>query len=226
MSDEKNFFARWSRRKHGANPETTEQSKPENCGDVLVSKLPTASLSQASSFDAASLPAIDSIGPGSDIRSFLEVGVPADLTRAALRRVWLTDPAIRDFVGLSENSWDFNAPGAIPGFGSIDAESVANMVTRLLGGPDAIATEKDALLKVPYANEDSLRAGAPVEDIPTDSPSGIQNLSQVRLAEPSAVDAHEVTPQVEVTTAGNSGSCERTESKSRRSHGGALPELP
>jgi hypothetical protein len=226
MSDEKNFFARWSRRKHGANPETTEQSKPENCGDVLVSKLPTASLSQASSFDAASLPAIDSIGPGSDIRSFLEVGVPADLTRAALRRVWLTDPAIRDFVGLSENSWDFNAPGAIPGFGSIDAESVANMVTRLLGGPDAIATQKDALLKVPYANEDSLRAGAPVEDIPTDSPSGIQNLSQVRLAEPSAVDAHEVTPQAEATTAGNAGSCERTGSKSRRTHGGALPELP
>ena len=76
--------------------ETIEQPKPENCDDVLVSKLPTASLTQASPFDAASLPAIDSIGAGSDIRAFLEVGVPADLTRAALRRVWLTDPAIRE----------------------------------------------------------------------------------------------------------------------------------
>ena len=29
------------------------------------------------------------------------------------------DPVIRDFIGLSENSWDFNAPDGIPGFGSL-----------------------------------------------------------------------------------------------------------
>ena len=99
------------------------------------------------------------------------------------------------------------------------------MVTRLLGGPDAIATEKESLLKVPHANEDPLRAGAPVEGIPTELPSGMQNPSQVRLAEPSVVDADEVTPQDEATTAGNSVSCERAELKSRRNHGGALPQL-
>ena len=59
-----------------------------------------------SSLDAANLPPIDSIGAGSDILPVLASGVPADLTRAALRRAWSTDPAIRDFVGLSENSWD------------------------------------------------------------------------------------------------------------------------
>jgi hypothetical protein len=42
--------------------------------------------------------------------------VPADLTRAALRRAWLADPAIRDYIGLSENAWDFTAPGGVPGF--------------------------------------------------------------------------------------------------------------
>ena len=64
--------------------------------------------------DLANLPAIESIGSGSDIRPFLAPGVPADLTRAALRRAWSTDPAIRDFVGLSENSWDFNEPEGGP----------------------------------------------------------------------------------------------------------------
>ena len=64
--------------------------------------------------DLASLPPIESIGGGSDIRPFLAAGVPADLTRAALRRAWSTDPAIRDFVGLSENSWDFNEPDGVP----------------------------------------------------------------------------------------------------------------
>ena len=90
-------------------------------------------------FDPASLPPIESIVAGSDISAFLAAGVPADLTRAALRRVWSSDPMIRDFVGLSENSWDFNAPGAMPGFGPIGKDEVARLVTRLLGEPDATA---------------------------------------------------------------------------------------
>jgi hypothetical protein len=39
------------------------------------------------------------------------------LTQAALRRAWAADPTIRDFIGLSENSWDFTAPDGVPGFG-------------------------------------------------------------------------------------------------------------
>ena len=46
---------------------------------------------------------------------------------------------IRDFVGLSENSWDLNAPGAMAGFGPIDKDEVARLVMRLLGEPDATA---------------------------------------------------------------------------------------
>jgi hypothetical protein len=64
--------------------------------------------------DLANLPPIESIGSGSDIRPFLAPGVPAALARAALRRAWSTDPAIRDFIGLSENSSDFNEPDGVP----------------------------------------------------------------------------------------------------------------
>jgi hypothetical protein len=56
----------------------------------------------------AALPPIESIGDKSDIRGFLAPGVPVELTRAALRHAWVADPTIHDFVGLSENSWDFN----------------------------------------------------------------------------------------------------------------------
>jgi hypothetical protein len=70
-------------------------------------------------FDPASLPSIDSIGEQTDIRAFLRPGVPADLTRAALRRAWLADPAIRNFKGLAENDWDFNDPTAMAGFGPL-----------------------------------------------------------------------------------------------------------
>jgi hypothetical protein len=36
------------------------------------------------------------------------------------RALW-TDPAIRDFVGMAENGWDFNRPDTIPGFSSLPA---------------------------------------------------------------------------------------------------------
>src|ERR1700730_8321043 len=78
-----------------------------------------------SPFNAANLPPIESIGAGSDIRPFLAPGVPTDLTRAALRLAATTDPTIRDFVGLSEASADFNAQDGVPGFGSLTRQLLA-----------------------------------------------------------------------------------------------------
>jgi hypothetical protein len=34
------------------------------------------------------------------------------------RLLW-TDPAIKDFVGISENGWDFSKPDGVPGFGPL-----------------------------------------------------------------------------------------------------------
>jgi hypothetical protein len=70
-------------------------------------------------FDPASLPSIQSITAETDIRGFLASGVPAELTRAALRRAWACDPAIRNFVGLAEYDWDFNAANSMAGFGPL-----------------------------------------------------------------------------------------------------------
>jgi len=52
------------------------------------------------------LPSVDTITVDTDIRAFLKSRVPAELTRAALRRAWSSDPAIRDFIGIAENQWD------------------------------------------------------------------------------------------------------------------------
>lgn len=57
---------------------------------------------------------------------------PDDGMRAALRRAWTADPAIRDFIGLSENSWDFNSAGGVPAFGSLQAEDVHKLLGEAL----------------------------------------------------------------------------------------------
>jgi len=59
----------------------------------------------------------------------------AKLARAALRRAWAVDPAIGDFIGLSENAWDFNAPGGVSGFGSLDLEQVRRLVAQVVDEP-------------------------------------------------------------------------------------------
>jgi uncharacterized protein DUF3306 len=82
--------------------------------------------------DALGLPLLDAIGAATDIRPFLEPGVPQDAARAALRRAWTADPAIRDFIGLSEDYWDSNAS---------DATRVTEETdNRLLSGSDKSTT--------------------------------------------------------------------------------------
>jgi hypothetical protein len=92
--------------------------------------------------DLTGLPPIESITADTDISGFLAPGVPTELTRAALRRAWSADPRIRDFIGPSENSWDFNAPDAMGGFGPLEMtdelrRQILEMVGRGLDPPDA-----------------------------------------------------------------------------------------
>jgi hypothetical protein len=124
MSDPKdsteNFMQRWSRRKRAAKTPTLEEARlprlepPEAEADAPVHGEPEPA------FDSTALPPIESITATSDIRAFLGPGVPEELTRAALRRAWVIDPTIRDFVGPAENQWDFTKPDRIPGFGSLE----------------------------------------------------------------------------------------------------------
>ena len=84
-------------------------------------------------FDPASLPPIQSITAETDIRGFLASGVPPELTRAALRRAWACDPKVRDFVGLAEYDWDFNAADAMAGFGPLQmTDEVEKMAARIM----------------------------------------------------------------------------------------------
>ena len=216
MSAEESFFARWSRRKRGAAPGAADQAQPEKAESGAASAAPAASLPPEEAqpaFDLARLPSIESIGAGSDIRPFLAPGVPAELTRAALRRAWSADPAIRDFIGLSENSWDFNAPGGVPGFGSVQPEDVRRLLAQVMGEGEAADSASPATARsladqaAPPASE-AVPAGTgapgdqptPDRDPPTEN-DGINIAMQQEFAERE---------------------CSRP--PPRRRHGGALPK--
>jgi len=132
MSEEE-FLARWSRRKREANASAVaaDEIVPDD-----VQSAPSEPAEGEQEVDLSTLPPIDSITSATDITAFLRKGIPQELTRAALRRAWSADPAIRDFVGLAENAWDFNDPNAMPGFGPLDCSEgeLAELVDRIVGG--------------------------------------------------------------------------------------------
>ncbi|WBL81550.1 DUF3306 domain-containing protein [Bradyrhizobium xenonodulans] len=127
------FLARWSRRKREAE---SSVPAPQTGKPASETPAPSTAAEGASEVDLASLPSIDSITAMTDITAFLREGIPRELTRAALRRAWTADPAIRDFVGLAENAWDFTDPNAMPGFGPLDCSQaeLAALVDRIVGG--------------------------------------------------------------------------------------------
>src|SRR3954471_3816551 len=135
MSDEE-FLTRWSRRKREAN---TAGEAPPPAQPVEPQDTPASGALETPAdveFDLLSLPPIESITGTTDITAFLRKGIPAELTHAALRRAWASDPVIRDFIGLAENAWDFNDPNAMPGFGPLDCseEQLAALLERVIGG--------------------------------------------------------------------------------------------
>ena len=143
MSEPENFLERWSKRKLAkgdpatAAPERDESPPQAEKDDQAAAPAPEANASNAApeneAFDLNSLPSIESIGANTDVTAFLRPGVPPELTRAALRRAWSADPAIRDFVGLVENGWDFNDPQAMHGFGPISAGDAARLLSQAMG---------------------------------------------------------------------------------------------
>jgi hypothetical protein len=191
MSGSEDLLARWLRLK----------SESERAS-------PAADVSAAPAFDPASLPAIESIVADSDIRQFLQAQVPEELTRAALRSAWTADPAIRDFVGIAENQWDFNDHAAMAGFGPLDATSF--LVAQALGilNPSGQGTsETSALEQAVLPRGQQLPCIEPVEDLRQVAETGVE-ASPGPPAPRSHGGAVEASPGPPAP----------------RSHGGALPK--
>jgi hypothetical protein len=201
MSDSESFLGRWSRRKRAAVAKAREQPIPPAAPSIAAATGPEPII------DLADLPPIESIGPGSDIGVFLAPGVPAALTRTALRRAWSADPAIRDFIGLSENSWDFTAPGGVPGFGSLTVEDAQRLLAQLEADPVTTATESPG--PEPISGHQDAEPPPQLSNAPQEQP------------EPHAdhlANAGDTASQVE------SREREAPPPLKRHRHGGALPE--
>ena len=231
---EEDFLKRWSRRKRDvaeaekpAPPRAEARDIRPPPGDVASG----ATKETDAEFDPATLPPIESITAISDVTAFLRAGVPVELTRAALRRVWTADPAIRDFVGLAENAWDFTDPAAMPGFGPLEStEEVRRMIAQVIdqigqtarpeaheaghAGTDIVQTSNDSNVVDAIGQGDGASDQTPpTQDQTAESPAETSK-DQVLLHSNKDDDAVQRDPPKDTT---------EPKQLSHRIHGTALP---
>jgi hypothetical protein len=225
MTAPENFVSRWARLKS----ESDTECKTELAGHALrreaVASVDTEMRSMQQQdevvdepFDPASLPPIETITFDTDIRGFLQSRVPAALTRAALRQAWASDPAIRDFIGIAENQWDFNDPTAMPGFGPMrETDNVPALLARALGGGDKLA---DMIPEIPAPVENAWPAETDREAAHPD-----ESLQQTSGRQPVASEICNLPDDRNESTAIRNDRVaeEDVSSPSYRSHGSALP---
>jgi len=229
------FLERWSRRKLAAAeqaaakaPDTPDVAEPGQQESAEAKEPAAASAAAPQKFDPASLPSIESISAASDIRAFLAPGVPVELTRAALRRVWVTDPTIRDFIGIAENQWDFTKPDGVPGFGTLEmTQDLRRMVSELVGGPSPEPRpEPDAdVAQAKLPAEKSAETTSPDAELASQPPAAAavehltRDLEAVREKREDSDERHDnAAPQNEYAQ------LRPVEPASPRKHGRALPK--
>lgn len=247
MNDPEKFLTRWSRRKQDAaksdselEPERMEGAAPAEGEDKAteegksrVAALPNGEDAKPA-FDLSKLPPIESIGATTDIRPFLASGVPAELTRAALRRAWLADPAIRDYIGLSENSWDFNDPHGALGFdlSPPTGEQLKRLVADVLGKDEPEEQKTEAKLEV----ADTQLSAPTVEESPAEAAETTPPSSHGKLKDESegrdATEEKPVANQPAIAEHNERSAAPQYEDQVReaslpprkRGHGRALPQ--
>jgi hypothetical protein len=190
MSEAENFLSRWARRKSEADAVSPMESSVAPQPDIKAEASP-----DPENLDLESLPPVDSITQTTDISGFLRSGVPPELTRSALRQAWASDPAIRDFIGIAENQWDFNDPNTIPGFGLLGAtDDVPALLAQALGQVERVAEAISNPADLPRLTPVAASQDEPPEQAPDEIPPDISTANEEIAVRSSLTTDEEARP--------------------------------
>lgn len=129
------FLSRWSRLKRDGAVTPPREMAP------AAPQPPGSDLPEGRSLEdlIAELPRIEDLVPGQSLTMFMQSWVPGAIRNAALQRMWLLDPAVRDYVDPAlDYAYDYNTLGGAPGFGPMETSDemvreVSEMFDRAIG---------------------------------------------------------------------------------------------
>lgn len=97
------FLSRWSRRKQDAR----HAPEPEPEPDAAPATEPAPEKTDEEILEELGLPDPDSLGPGADFKAFMAKAVPDRIRRRALRKLWLSNPALANLDQLVDYGEDY-----------------------------------------------------------------------------------------------------------------------
>ena len=133
---EEGFAQRWSRRKTEEREENADQPDDEN---TKVAPTPEAALPEE---PPPELPPVESLTATSDFTPFLRDKVPEALRKAALRKLWRSDPVLANLDGLNDYDEDFTG-GSLGGIVATAYRVGKGMIDKATEIAEETATEDD-----------------------------------------------------------------------------------
>ncbi len=107
------FLNRWARRKGDAGKRPEPEPPVERLANVPADGMPEDEAPETAKETAedptANLPDIETLDKDSDYTGFLREGVPEQLRKQALRKLWRSDPVLANLDGLNDYDEDFGA---------------------------------------------------------------------------------------------------------------------
>lgn len=180
------FLSRWSRRK---------LDESEKSAEIPVRAVPAAVETGSDEPDLmtpeeiAALPAVETINSAEDLMIFLRKGIPVALRMAALRKLWVLDPEIRDFVGDARDyAWDWNVPGGVPVSGPLEPGTDVNSMVRKIFGEDEPETASENVTA-------EMKPVQPVEEIQRRTPLPSEQPAVAENGERGTMISDETIPQ-------------------------------
>jgi hypothetical protein len=156
------FLSRWARRKQEAKAAPVAEPPSQ---ELSAEAQPVAPPEPEIDLP---LPSLDDVVAGGDVSAFFGRHVPEALRTAALRKLWVTDPIIRDFIEMADYQWDFNNPDSIPGWssklGDVDVKAMADRILNFVAKPES-SPEVGSAPSGP-AEPDVPASGGDVREIP------------------------------------------------------------
>ncbi len=102
MTADEGYLSRWSRRKRDE-----RERAPKPADEVDEAADAPESGEQPAEIAPEDLPDIDTLHKDSDFTVFMRDGVPEELKRRALRKLWTSDPVLANVDGLNDYDGDY-----------------------------------------------------------------------------------------------------------------------
>jgi hypothetical protein len=183
--------------------------------------------------ELAALPPLEEVTDPAGFAPYLRKGVPLLLRNAAMRRMWMLNPVIRDYVDPAvDYAFDWNTPGGVLGNGPLeagfDAKAAAERVFSRMRGrisfetgdwEEQLPSDRDTLSQVSVEEVDVQEVAASQQN-----PQGPELADKNPVKEPQKTGAVPATLVVNDDVAPpNKSSGMQVEQGPARRHGRALP---